>query len=92
MKKFLKEWGTYLIILIVIVLFKIYVATPVMVRGESMYSTLHNKDVMILNELYYRFNDIERFDIVVFPYKYDLSNPTEAYLESVEEESKPKTL
>lgn len=30
-----------------------------------MTPTLHDKDIMILNKIVYRFNDIKRFDIVV---------------------------
>ena len=30
-----------------------------------MYPTLHNKDIMILDEISYRFKEIQRFDIVV---------------------------
>ena len=63
--KILKEILSYVVILIIVLLVKIYVVSPIRVNGDSMYNTLHDKDIMILNEFIYRFNDIKRFDIVV---------------------------
>ena len=65
MKKKEIEILVYVLIIVFVILIKIFVVTPVVVRGQSMYKTLHNKDVMILNKLSYKFNDIKRFDIVV---------------------------
>ena len=39
--------------------------SPIIVNGESMMKTLHDKDVMILDRISYRVSDIDRFDIVV---------------------------
>ncbi len=36
------------------------------VSGESMKSTLEDKDYLIANRLAYKFNDIERGDIIIF--------------------------
>ena len=60
-----KDTISYIIILIVVLLIKFYIVTPIKVNGNSMYSTLIDKEIMILNEIYYRFNDIKRFDIIV---------------------------
>jgi signal peptidase I len=65
MKKFLKENYIYLIIIVLVVLIKIFVVTPVRVNGSSMLPTLEDGDIMILNKLSYKFGDIKRFDIVV---------------------------
>lgn len=65
MKDKIKEIIPYLIILVVVILLKQYVFTTVKVNGSSMYPTLHDKDVMVLDKLSYRFKTIERFDIVV---------------------------
>ena len=65
MKDKIKEIIPYVIILIIVILLKQYVFTTVKVNGSSMYPTLHDKDVMVLDKLSYRFSDIERFDIVV---------------------------
>lgn len=65
MNKFLKEIVPYLIIIIVVILIKTYIFTPVIVNGDSMLNTLHDKDIMILNKIDVRVNGIDRFDIVV---------------------------
>ena len=51
MKKILKELYPYVVIVIVVVLFRTYIATPVRVDGDSMKDTLHNNDILILNKL-----------------------------------------
>ena len=45
-----------------------YVAQRTTVDGMSMYNTLNDGDNLIIEKLSYRFGDVERFDIVVFPY------------------------
>ncbi|MFD2044083.1 signal peptidase I [Ornithinibacillus salinisoli] len=40
--------------------------TPIIVDGPSMLPTLHDRDQMIVNKFKYRFNEPDRFDIVVF--------------------------
>lgn len=65
MKDKIKEIVPYIVILLIVILLKQYVFTTVKVNGSSMYPTLHDKDVMVLDKLSYRFNDIKRFDIVV---------------------------
>lgn len=65
MKKFIKEYLPYLVIIILVLLVKRYIVSPVKVNGESMMTTLHHGDIMILNSSAYYFDDIERFDIVV---------------------------
>lgn len=39
---------------------------PIVVDGPSMLPTLHDQDQMIVNKINYRFNEPNRFDIVVF--------------------------
>ena len=62
---FLKEYVPYVLVIILVILIKRFVVTPIRVVGDSMYDTLHDGDIMILNIIGYRFSDIERFDIVV---------------------------
>lgn len=64
-KENLKEVLIYVGIIIFIVLLRTFIITPVRVNGTSMYPTLENKEIMILNKINYRFNDINRFDIIV---------------------------
>lgn len=61
----LKDIFPYIIILFIVLFIKAFVVSPIRVNGNSMYQTLHDGDIMILNEVHYRFSDIERFDIVV---------------------------
>ena len=60
-----KELIPYLIIIIVVILVKSFIVTPIRVNGASMYYTLHDKDIMLLNKTKYKLKKIERFDIVV---------------------------
>ncbi len=47
-----------------------FVAQRTDVNGSSMYPTLEDGDQLIADKLSYRFHDPERFDIVIFPYRY----------------------
>ena len=64
-KSIVKEYGIYVLVIVVVLIIKTYIASPIVVNGDSMYSTLHDGDVMILNKTAYAFSDIKRFDIVV---------------------------
>ncbi len=61
----IKEIITYIVIIVIVILIKTYVVTPILVSGNSMDETLLNKDVLLLNKMAYYFNDIKRFDIVI---------------------------
>ena len=65
MKKIIKQLIPYIVIIIVVVLIRSFVVTPVIVVGDSMKPTLNEGQILILNKLNYRFNEIERYDIVV---------------------------
>lgn len=72
LKKVILEVLSYVAIIAVVILFKTFVASPIRVNGSSMYKTLHDKDIMILNEMVYYFDDIKRGDIVVVKEKGEL--------------------
>lgn len=59
----------YIIAVVVVLLFKTYIATPIRVNGPSMNDTLHNSDYMILDEISFKFRGIRRFDIVVLKHE-----------------------
>lgn len=61
----LKEYVPFIVLLVIILLLKCFVVTTIKVNGDSMYPTLKNKDIMLLDKVHYRFSDIKRFDIVV---------------------------
>jgi len=73
MKKVLSEifdWiKTIVIIFIAVTLIQRYVFTPVRVDGQSMFSTLHDGDSVILWELGYQPSP---FDVIVFEYSPDI--------------------
>lgn len=65
MKKSLKELIPYIIIILLVIIIRSYLVTPVIVSGDSMVPTLKDKQLLLLNKINYRINDIERYDIVV---------------------------
>ena len=66
--KIIKELVPYVVIIVAVVLFRTYIATPVRVDGNSMNPTLQNGQIMILNKMD---KEYERMEIVVFDYKSD---------------------
>jgi len=68
-KKLLKEYGIYILIIIIVLLVKTYIISPIIVNGDSMDSTLQDGDIMILNKLEYKNSEIKRLDIVVVRYE-----------------------
>ena len=60
-KNLLREYLPYIIIILVIILIRTFIITPVRVSGDSMYPTLTNGEIMILDKL----SSINRYDIVV---------------------------
>ena len=74
MNRVLKEILNTSIYLLVVLLLTYLVITFVgqrtRVNGSSMEPTLQNEDNLIVDKLTYRFHDPQRFDIIVFPFKY----------------------
>ena len=63
MNKFIKELIPYIIVILLVVIIRTFIVTPVSVDGPSMNNTLYDKDVMLL----FKFNkNYQRDDIVVF--------------------------
>lgn len=60
------EYGLIIVLVIVI---RIYLITPIQVNGRSMESTLYNGDIMMLNIVGYHTAGLKRFDIVVIKYQ-----------------------
>ena len=77
MKNILKEilsTSVYLlVVLLVTYLIVNYVGQRTQVVGSSMESTLSDGDNLIVDKITYRFQDPERYDIIVFPFKYEKS-------------------
>lgn len=63
--------GIYLlVVLLATYLLITYVIQRTEVSGASMEPTLHNADNLFVDKITYRFNDPERFDVIVFPFHY----------------------
>ena len=77
MKSILKEilsTSVYLLgVLLVTYLIVNYVGQRTEVVGSSMESTLSDGDNLIVDKITYRFREPERYDIIVFPFKYEKS-------------------
>lgn len=64
-------WVLYIVIIIgATYLIVTYVGQRTRVSGDSMETSLHNGDNLIVDKISYRFRDPERYEIIVFPYKY----------------------
>lgn len=61
--KILKEWGPFALILLMIILVRSFIVTPIKVDGPSMNQTLEHGDILLLNKFDQKY---ERFEIVVF--------------------------
>lgn len=48
-----------------------FVGQRTRVSGQSMETTLQDEDNLIVDKISYRFHDPSRYDIIVFPYKYE---------------------
>lgn len=59
--KVIKEVIPYIVIVVVVVLIRTFIITPVRVDGDSMKNTLKNGDILLL----YKLSTIDRFDIIV---------------------------
>src|SRR5699024_7892645 len=61
------DWlKTIIITVLIVILFRIFIAVPIVVEGPSMEPTLENKDRLIVNKFSLMFNEPDRFDVVVF--------------------------
>ena len=64
-------WLAYIVIVIgATYLIVTYVGQRTKVSGDSMEATLHNEDNLIVDKISYRFREPKRYEIIVFPYKY----------------------
>ena len=64
-ERILKDAIPYIIVVVIVILIRSFIVTPAVVDGDSMLPTLKDNNIIILNKLDYKLNDINRFDIVV---------------------------
>lgn len=75
MKKYVLQeilnFSLYLLLVLILTLCVVkFVGKRIEVNGSSMETTLFDEDNVIVNKLVYRFHSAERFDVVVFSFKY----------------------
>lgn len=67
--KELLGWVAYIAVVCLLMFFIInFVGQRTRVEGDSMNPALHNGDNLIVEKISYRFNDPDRYDIIIFPY------------------------
>lgn len=64
--KIIKEISTYLIIVLIVVLIRTFIITPVRVNGNSMKPTLFDREILLLTK---NNRNIKRFDIIVLKFE-----------------------
>ncbi len=65
------SWMVYLVLICAAVYLLVhFVGERTQVRGESMYPALNDGDNLIVDKISYRFSDPKRFDVIVFPFRY----------------------
>ncbi len=67
-KEFFKDTAKVLIFIIIILFTVVYVVSITQVVGSSMYPTLKDGELLILNKAKYRFSDVQRGDIISLKY------------------------
>lgn len=67
-KEFIKDSAKVIIALAVILFLMLYVVSITQVVGNSMYPTLQNGEVLIINKAKYRFSNVKREDIISLKY------------------------
>ena len=70
LKDFLSTSIYLLIVLVMTFLVVTYVGQRTKVSGASMEPTLSDGDNLLVDKISYRFSEPERFDIIVFPFRY----------------------
>ena len=70
--KELLGWIVYIFVVVGLTYLIItFVGQRTRVSGQSMETTLHDGDNLIVDKISYRFRDPERYDIIVFPYRFE---------------------
>ncbi len=69
-----------LLVVIVVVPIRLFVAQPFVVDGSSMYPTFQNGNYLIVDELTYDFSKPQRGDVIVFRYP---GNPSLFYIKRI---------
>lgn len=63
--KIIKELYPYVLIIIIVVIIRSFIITPVIVSGDSMKPNLNDGELLLVRKIGYNGSAIKRFDIVV---------------------------
>lgn len=69
-----------LLVVVVVIPIRVFVASPFIVDGDSMHPTFENLDYLIIDEFIYNFKSPSRGDVVVFRYPV---NPSVFYIKRI---------
>jgi signal peptidase I len=69
-----------LLIVLVVIPIRLFVVSPFIVDGASMYPTFKHLDYLVIDELVYRFKAPARGDVIVFRYP---NNPSTFYIKRI---------
>lgn len=67
-REFLLDSIKFIIVIFVVLILFLYVVSITQVVGNSMYPTLQDQEVLVLNKAIYRFRDVKRGDIISLSY------------------------
>lgn len=80
-KGLLKDLFTLALLVVVVVIpIRVFVASPFIVDGDSMHPTFENLDYLIIDEFIYNFQAPSRGDVIVFRYPV---NPSVFYIKRI---------
>lgn len=68
-KEFFKDVFKYILFIVIVILVAIYIVGLQQIVGDSMNPTFNNGDIVIIDKLTPKFNDIKRGDIISFYYE-----------------------
>jgi len=54
------------VIVVIVLIIRTFLAMPFQINGQSMYSSYYNKEFIIIDRLSYRVSKVERGDVIVF--------------------------
>ncbi|MEG1647671.1 MAG: signal peptidase I [Bacilli bacterium] len=67
-KEFIKDTSKYIIIALMVLVIMLYIISLQQVVGPSMFPTLNNNDVILIDKISYRFSNPKRNEIISFQY------------------------
>lgn len=80
-KEILDFFKDLVVIVVIVLVIRTFIAMPFQINGQSMYSSYYNKEFIIVDRLSYRIWDVNRWDVIVF--KPNISEDKKYFLKRV---------